>query len=166
MRFTTRRSSRINLPMSSALTPCLLSSRLSLTSTWFIDPGLLPFSMTHLPTDETSLPPETTVQAGELVPGAQNREHLVLEHLWQVSLIVRQMKARMPTWANADELQAAGILGLLAAIDQYSSDHSSTLRTFAEHKIRSAILDSLRALDWASRGQRKHLRLCERAKAK
>ena len=95
----------------------------------------------------------------------ENREHLILSHLPQVKQVAQQIKRRLPDWVSVDDLQASGVLGLLAAVDHYEPGYQATLRTFAKYKIRSSILDSLRKLDWATRDQRKRVRLLERAKA-
>jgi len=62
-----------------------------------------------------------------------------------------------------DDLISTGIVGLIAAIDQYDPRQHVKLRTYAEYKIRGAILDSLRTLDWAPRRQRKRAKLIEAA---
>ena len=95
----------------------------------------------------------------------ENRNHLIVAHLPQVKQVAQQIKRRLPDWVSLDELQASGVLGLLAAVDRYEPEHQATLRTFASYKIRSSILDSLRSLDWATRDQRKHARLLEGARA-
>jgi RNA polymerase sigma factor for flagellar operon FliA len=94
----------------------------------------------------------------ELTPetaGVQ-REQLIIDHLPQVRLIARQMHDRLPPDAiSLDDLISAGVLGLIAAIDRFDPDHNTKLKTYAERKIRGAILDSLRELDWAPRKQRR-----------
>jgi RNA polymerase sigma factor for flagellar operon FliA len=62
-----------------------------------------------------------------------------------------------------DDLISAGVVGLIAAIDRYDASHDVKLKTYAEYKIRGAILDSLRGLDWAPRQQRKRAKLIEAA---
>jgi len=91
------------------------------------------------------------------------REHLILEHLSQVKLIARRIHERLPVSVSLDDLISAGIVGLIAAIDRYDSSHDVKLKTYAEYKIRGAILDSLRGLDWAPRQQRKRAKLIEGA---
>jgi len=94
---------------------------------------------------------------------AAQREHLILDHLSQVQLIARRIHQRLPVSVSLDDLISAGILGLIAAIDRYHTGHNVKLRTYAEYKIRGAILDSLRGLDWAPRQQRKRAKLIESA---
>src|SRR5581483_4418056 len=56
-----------------------------------------------------------------------------------------------------------GIVGLISAIDRFDPAHNVKLKTYAEYKIRGAILDSLRGLDWAPRQQRKRTKHIEAA---
>lgn len=97
------------------------------------------------------------------IVGAAKREQLILDHLAQVQLIARRVHHRLPASVSLDDLISAGILGLIAAVDRYHSGHNVKLRTYAEHKIRGAILDSLRELDWAPRQQRKRVKMIESA---
>jgi RNA polymerase sigma factor FliA len=83
------------------------------------------------------------------------RESLILEHLPQVRLIARRIHDRLPESVSLDDLVSSGVLGLIAAIDNFDPAHNVKLRTYAEYKIRGAILDSLRKLDWASRDRRR-----------
>jgi RNA polymerase sigma factor for flagellar operon FliA len=91
------------------------------------------------------------------------REQLILEHLPQVKLIARRIHERLPVSVSLDDLISTGVLGLIAAIDRYDPRHDVKLKTYAEYKIRGAILDSLRGLDWAPRQQRKRSKLIESA---
>lgn len=94
---------------------------------------------------------------------AETREKLILEHLPQVKLIARRIHERLPVSVSLDDLISAGVVGLIAAIDRYDASHDVKLKTYAEYKIRGAILDSLRGLDWAPRQQRKRAKLIEAA---
>ncbi len=94
---------------------------------------------------------------------ADERERLILEHLPQVRLIARRIHERLPESVNLDDLISTGTIGLIAAIDRFDSSHNVKLKTYAEYKIRGAILDSLRGLDWAPRQQRKRSKQIEAA---
>src|SRR5206468_8741924 len=83
-----------------------------------------------------------------------DREQMILEHMPQVRLIARKIHDRIPGIIALEDLVSAGTLGLIAAIDRYDASQNVKLRTYAEFKIRGAILDSLRELDWAPRTQR------------
>jgi RNA polymerase sigma factor for flagellar operon FliA len=104
---------------------------------------------------ETYLTPSTLT--------ADEREQLILEHLPQVRLIARRIHERLPESVNLDDLVSTGVLGLIAAIDRFDASHNVKLKTYAEYKIRGAILDSLRGLDWAPRQQRKRSKQIEAA---
>jgi RNA polymerase sigma factor FliA len=94
---------------------------------------------------------------------AEIREQLILEHLPQVKLIARRIHERLPGSVSLDDLISTGVVGLIAAIDRYDAAHDVKLKTYAEYKIRGAILDSLRGLDWAPRQQRRRAKLIEAA---
>ncbi len=94
---------------------------------------------------------------------AEQRERLILEHLPQVRLIARRIHERLPESVALDDLISTGIVGLISAIDNFDPSHNVKLKTYAEYKIRGAILDSLRGLDWAPRQQRKRSKRIEAA---
>src|ERR1043166_8243645 len=83
------------------------------------------------------------------------RERLILEHLPQVRLIARRIHERLPENISLDDLISTGVIGLISAIDHFDPKHNVKLKTYAEYKIRGAILDSLRGLDWAPRQKRR-----------
>jgi RNA polymerase sigma factor for flagellar operon FliA len=91
------------------------------------------------------------------------RERLILEHLPQVRLIARRIHERLPESVSLEDLISTGIVGLISAIDRFDPSHNVKLKTYAEYKIRGAILDSLRGLDWAPRQQRKRSKQIESA---
>ncbi len=83
------------------------------------------------------------------------RERLIIEHLPQVRLIARKIHERLPNAICLDDLLSAGVIGLINAIDNFDPAQNTKLRTYAEYRIRGAILDSLRDTDWAPRMKRK-----------
>src|SRR5437867_8800946 len=91
------------------------------------------------------------------------RERLILEHLPQVRLIARRIQERLPESVGLDDLVSTGVIGLIAAIDHFDPTHNVKLKTYAEYKIRGAILDSLRGLDWAPRQKRRQAKRIEAA---
>ncbi len=93
----------------------------------------------------------------------EERERLILEHLPQVRLIARRIHERLPESVSLDDLVSTGIIGLIGAIDRFDPKLNVKLKTYAEYKIRGAILDSLRGLDWAPRQQRKKAKQIEAA---
>lgn len=94
------------------------------------------------------------------VPGITpaEREGLILEHLSQVRLIARRIHEQVPGLVSLEDMVSSGTVGLIAAIDRFDAGQGVKLRTYAEFKIRGAILDSLRELDWAPRSRRQRAR--------
>ena len=62
-----------------------------------------------------------------------------------------------------DDLISAGVVGLVSAVDNYNASHGASLKTYAEYKIRGAILDSIRGLDGIPAHKRKRLKWVQRA---
>ena len=91
------------------------------------------------------------------------REQLILQHLPQVRLIARRIQERLPENISLEDLISTGVIGLIAAIDNFDPSHNVKLKTYAEYKIRGAILDSLRGLDWAPRQKRRQAKRIEAA---
>jgi RNA polymerase sigma factor for flagellar operon FliA len=91
------------------------------------------------------------------------REQLILQHLPQVRLIARRIQERLPENITLEDLVSTGVIGLIAAIDNFDPAHNVKLKTYAEYKIRGAILDSLRGLDWAPRQKRRQAKRIEAA---
>jgi RNA polymerase sigma factor for flagellar operon FliA len=88
-------------------------------------------------------------------PTRQERNSLILEYLPQVQRTARRIRGRLPANVSMEDLLSSGILGLIAAIDDFDSSLNVKLKTFAEFRIRGAMLDMLRQLDWAPRRLRK-----------
>jgi RNA polymerase sigma factor for flagellar operon FliA len=95
-------------------------------------------------------------------PSAE-RDRLIIEHLPQVKLIASRIHDTVPNSVCLDDLVSAGVLGLIHAVDHFDRSMSVKLKTYAEHKIRGAILDSLRSLDWAPRNKRRKAKQIEQA---
>ncbi len=93
----------------------------------------------------------------------EQRDRLILEHLPQVKLIARRIRDRLPESVSLEDLISTGVVGLITAIDNFEPAHNVKLKTYAEYKIRGAILDSLRELDWAPRQKRKMSKQIEAA---
>src|SRR5215831_5989960 len=93
----------------------------------------------------------------------QERERLILQHLPQVRLIARRIQERLPENISLEDLVSTGVIGLISAIDNFDPSHNVKLKTYAEYKIRGAILDSLRGLDWAPRQKRRKAKQIEAA---
>jgi RNA polymerase sigma factor for flagellar operon FliA len=91
------------------------------------------------------------------------RDRIVLEHLPLVKAIAIRVHENLPVHVDVDDLFHAGVLGLFDAASKYNPDKKVVFSAYAKHRIKGAILDSLRQLDWASRDQRKRQKQIESA---
>jgi RNA polymerase sigma factor for flagellar operon FliA len=96
-------------------------------------------------------------------PKTGPREDLILEYAPLVKYIVDRMALRFPPNISKEELVSAGIIGLLDALDKFDSEMGIKFQTYAEHRIRGAILDELRKMDWIPRSVRKDIHRLEDA---
>ena len=94
---------------------------------------------------------------------AEERQRLILKHLPQVRVLARRIHGRLPETVSLDDLISTGIVGLISAIDRFDPSRHVQLGSYAEHKIRGRILDSLRRLDWAPRQQRQRAKQIQAA---
>ena len=91
------------------------------------------------------------------------RERLLLENLPQVQYIARRIHERLPAQVPLEDLVSAGVVGLIEALDRFDPNKNVQLKSFAKFRIRGAILDSLRDVDWGSRQLRRQGRRIEEA---
>jgi RNA polymerase sigma factor for flagellar operon FliA len=83
------------------------------------------------------------------------RNDLVMRELPQVYYLAARIRERLPKNVDMEDLVQAGVIGLIEACRNYDSSKDAQFSTFAKFRIRGAILDSLRMLDWGSRTLRK-----------
>ncbi len=86
------------------------------------------------------------------------RDELIMTHLPKVKYIADRIAARLPPTVERDDLYGAGVVGLIDAVERYDATRGVAFTTFAEMRVRGAILDNLRAFDWASRTTRRRAR--------
>src|SRR4051812_47186982 len=95
-------------------------------------------------------------------PSLEARDALVLEHLPLARAIAVRVYENLPVHVDLDDLVHAGVMGLFDAALKFDSDKQVSFKTYAKHRIKGSILDSLRGLDWASRDlRRRHKQLEE-----
>jgi RNA polymerase sigma factor FliA len=92
-----------------------------------------------------------------------DRDRLLLAHLPLVKAIAVGLRAALPVHLELDDLVQAGVLGLIDAASKFDSKQQVIFRSYAKHRIKGAILDSLRKLDWASRDMRQRQKQVEAA---
>jgi RNA polymerase sigma factor for flagellar operon FliA len=94
------------------------------------------------------------------------RDRLVEETLPLVAKVAGALGARLPRSVERSDLTQAGVVGLLDAADKFDRTKGVQFRTYAELRIRGAILDSLRSLDWVPRSVRRLRRELQGAEAR
>jgi RNA polymerase sigma factor for flagellar operon FliA len=91
------------------------------------------------------------------------KETIVLEHTPLIRYIVNRIAVRLPSHIDLDDLHNTGVIGLMDAIEKYDPEKNCKFKTYAEFRIKGAILDQLRSLDWVPRSVRQKSRRLERA---
>jgi RNA polymerase sigma factor for flagellar operon FliA len=104
--------------------------------------------------------PETTPFASL---SADQRDELLLEHMSSVRYIARRIRERLPQHVEVDDLISAGVIGLMDAFNKFDTRKNVQFKSYAQFRIRGAILDSLRDLDWSPRELRRKGRAIEEA---
>jgi RNA polymerase sigma factor for flagellar operon FliA len=105
----------------------------------------------------------TGVSAYSQRPGARETEVLVMRHAELVKRIAYHLAGRLPASVEVDDLIQAGMLGLLEAAANYSEGRGASFETYAGIRIRGAMLDGLRKLDWAPRSVHRKARAVAKA---
>ena len=97
------------------------------------------------------------------VEGNTEREQLLIAHLPQVQFIARRIHDRLPAQVALEDLVHTGVVGLIDAIEKYDPGRNVQFKFYANFRIRGAILDSLREMDWAPRQLRRRARRIDEA---
>lgn len=96
-----------------------------------------------------------------VLPDDLAREHMMLEQMSTVRWIARRIYERLPQHVDLEDLISAGVVGLLDAFAKFDPAKNVQFRSYAQFRIRGAILDSLRLLDWSPRDLRRKGRQIE-----
>jgi RNA polymerase sigma factor for flagellar operon FliA len=84
-------------------------------------------------------------------PGSNAEDQLVRRYLPLVKTVVGRLAMTLPPHVDLDDLYSSGLVGLLSAIRQYDHRSGSSFETYARVRVRGAMLDELRRLDWVPR---------------
>ncbi len=87
-------------------------------------------------------------------PPLDDHSALIRDNLYLVDILVGRMVTQVPSFMNKDDMRSAGMLGLIDAANKFDPSKNILFKTFAEYRIRGAILDEMRKLDWFSRSLR------------
>jgi RNA polymerase sigma factor for flagellar operon FliA len=110
-------------------------------------------------TTQSGYPPAAAAQP--VLTGEQER--VLLEHLPIVRFLARRIHERLPQHVEIEDLVSAGVVGLMDAFAKFDPTKKVQFRSYAQFRIRGAILDSLRTLDWSPRELRRKGRAVEEA---
>jgi RNA polymerase sigma factor for flagellar operon FliA len=116
---------------------------------------------------------QTVIQASmEAVPAISSRkmdsvseEQMVLQYAPLIKYIASRLALRLPSHISQEDLVSSGILGLIDAVHKFDPGKNISFKTYAEFRIKGAMLDELRSLDWIPRSVRKKVNLIDKAYA-
>jgi RNA polymerase sigma factor for flagellar operon FliA len=91
------------------------------------------------------------------------QEQMVLQYAPLIKYIASRLALRLPSHISMEDLISSGIIGLIDAVQKFDSSKNISFKTYAEFRIKGAMLDELRSLDWIPRSVRKKTHLIEDA---
>jgi RNA polymerase sigma factor for flagellar operon FliA len=95
-----------------------------------------------------------TVSNGYGLPGPAEREKMIEAHLSLVDFLVDRMMTQVPAFVSRDDIRSAALMGLMDAANRFDPRRGVLFKTFAERRIRGAVFDEVRRMDWFSRSLR------------
>lgn len=104
---------------------------------------------------------QTTIETTTQTVSFNRRDELISEHFHLVKITARRVQKSLGVHVELEDLIHAGTMGLFEAATKYQDDKDVPFPVYAKHRIRGAILDSLRQLDWATRDARKQYKQME-----
>ncbi|MBP6217444.1 MAG: FliA/WhiG family RNA polymerase sigma factor [Oligoflexales bacterium] len=93
------------------------------------------------------------------------RDQLIMDYAPLIRFVAQRISVRLPSNIDIDDLISAGVIGLMDAIEKYDPSRDNKFKTYAEFRIRGAILDELRSQDWVPRSVRDKAKKIERTYA-
>lgn len=93
------------------------------------------------------------------------RDQLIMDYAPLIRFVAQRIAARLPSNIDIDDLISAGVIGLMDAIEKYDPSRDNKFKTYAEFRIRGAILDELRSQDWVPRSVRDKAKKIEKTYA-
>ncbi len=106
------------------------------------------------------------VREREAVPGEEaGRERLIKEFAHVIRATAHRLAFRLPAYLDAEDLISVGTIGLMDAMDKYDPTREAKFKTYAEFRIRGAMLDEIRSMDWIPRSVHERIGLLQRTQA-
>ena len=96
------------------------------------------------------------------IAGAKSRDDIILAYAPFIKFIANRLAFRMPSHIDINDIINSGVLGLMDALDKFDNAKGVKFKTYAEFRIRGAMLDNLRSMDWVPRSIRKTVSLLEK----
>src|SRR5205823_13202935 len=90
------------------------------------------------------------------------REALIKEFAPTIKYLASRLAVRLPSYLDAEDLFSVGLIGILNAFDRYDPTREAKFKTYAEYRIRGAMLDEIRSMDWIPRSVRDRITLLQR----
>ena len=100
------------------------------------------------------------------IRGKKAKEKLIIESMNLVRVVAKRIVRKTPPNVELDDLISVGVIGLIDAIEKFDPEKGTKFRTYAEHRIRGAILDELRAQDWVPRSIRRKEKIIEKSRSR
>jgi RNA polymerase sigma factor for flagellar operon FliA len=95
-----------------------------------------------------------------------HREAIIREFAYVVKAMAYRLAYRLPAYMDAEDLVSVGIMGLMDAMDKYDPGREAKFKTYAEFRIRGAMLDEIRSMDWIPRSVHERVTLLQRVHTK
>ncbi len=106
--------------------------------------------------------PEPTQSWGTTDQGL-SRDEMILKYTPLIKYIAHRLAMRLPPHISVDDLVNAGVIGLIDALNKFDPEKKVQFKTYAEFRVKGAMLDELRSLDWVSRSVRQKAAQLEKA---
>ncbi len=106
------------------------------------------------------------IPPGSVKIGSGEKEALVTKYAPLVKTIAGRLALRLPQHISQDDLTSAGLMGLLDAIDKFDVEKGVEFKSYAEFRIKGAMIDELRSMDWVPRSVRKNSKMLAEAYSK
>ena len=113
---------------------------------------------------ESSHVPDQFDQSSGARPAAAERDRLILDNLAVVERVVGRVASRLPSSIDRDDLRSVGMLGLIAAAERFDHSRAVRFKTYAEVRVRGAMIDYLRSISWAPRSLFRRIRQVDEAR--
>lgn len=101
--------------------------------------------------------------SGSQNPQASSRDEMILKYTPLIKYIAHRLAMRLPPHVSVEDLMSAGVIGLMDALSKFDPEKKVQFKTYAEFRIKGAMLDELRSLDWISRSVRQKAAQLEKA---